>query len=773
MKLEPDAAPACIVWVGDGAIPGSLAGLGVQVRRAPATASGSEIAAVAPDLVVLSGPGHEHADRLSSELARADLGTHLALMIVGDEQLEVPSWARSGLVAHASGGGIAIASAIASTLERLSEPDRTASPKEAAEIMALTNLDQPLLVACEDPPFTLLVDELGAYAPDRFIATVGTGKIDVTISPRPPGRTRVVKSALPAPAAKPAFGGVPIAVVGSEHAELCEALTAHGADARMLGDAALDEARAMDPALIVVPASALAGPIGLALANDARLAFTSVLVIEEKTERSVPGLSGAARELVNAELAVRARIADGERVIDRVELLGTARWLKVAGRRSGATTMQVRSPAGIGEVVLDGGRVKDATFAPRDGAELKGKPALQQILGCRWGTVLLGSPADVARGRPEIALARERAAPPRPRSVPPPPPKIAASVRSKKSTAPKGGLAPIPAAIPPPKPLPLVAPAPKVDLAAEVSALAREEAEELAVATLELPEKSAPPGLEAPAFDLTQLPKDLLPAAEEPKARSAPPPDFDDDDDDDEPQATTKKQEYVPSEPPPSEEKAPRIEPPETLPENPVVVPAGRERSQRGPWLAVLLVVGSLGAAAGVWLYTRPPAAPPRAPAPLADEPEVAQEPPAEPPPEPARPPEPPPEPVAQPEPPRALDEAAIAALRAEVDDARDDRDWERMKERANALLAAVPNDHDAAYAIALACNRLGEQEQALEWAQRAMEYGPGEQRPRVLAGDVLWALRRRREAREVWRQCMRDVPSAHACEQNYHDTTP
>ena len=124
----------------------------------------------------------------------------------------------------------------------------------------------------------LLVSQSGVHALDASgsIAPAMNGDAQRFVE-RAPGNVRVLAGRIEGDVD---LDGARIAILDPDdkHETLEQMLIDAGAQVAVEGEEA--GARSMDPSVIVVPAHALAGPIGLALADDARLASSPLLVLD-------------------------------------------------------------------------------------------------------------------------------------------------------------------------------------------------------------------------------------------------------------------------------------------------------------------------------------------------------------------------------------------------------------------------------------------------------------------------------------------------------------
>lgn len=179
-------------------------------------------------------------------------------------------------------------------------------------------------------------------------------------------------------------------------------LGAAGAQARLAGSAEeLRQARSLDPTLIVVSAGELVRGEASPLWQDARLAVASLLVVDdERLEEVQPAwLLGAATELCAAERSLQKRLEGGELVDERIETLGPARWMRVTSRCAEATRLVLLTDDAEVTVRIDAGKIRGASLEPVGGERVEGKAALQALLSMHVGRVLVGPPDEVARAK--------------------------------------------------------------------------------------------------------------------------------------------------------------------------------------------------------------------------------------------------------------------------------------------------------------------------------------------------------------------------------------
>jgi hypothetical protein len=340
-------SPLYVLWLGEGvsALPRA------RVERAAHDLSAEEIAELAPDLIVLAGEAARRTNKLAHDLARAR--SDIAFPIVA---VEVGARVDSGLLEHA-----------------------VVREGRAGLLIGDT---------------AVVMDAEGHAAPDRGALHGGA----LRFVARAPGRIRILRASTPRDAdAGERLDGARFVAIGTD---ALSALEARGGSVTVLSEPDASAARASDPTVLALTTGALtSGALALALADDARLASASLLVVDG--EVPAENVVAAAAMLAMREVEFAARAAKGTLVIDRIEALGVARWLKVAARAE-TTVLSLRARGGVGEVQLASGKIREAAFVSAEpGAEKQtGRAAIQSILALSAGTVLLGTSEDVARGRP-------------------------------------------------------------------------------------------------------------------------------------------------------------------------------------------------------------------------------------------------------------------------------------------------------------------------------------------------------------------------------------
>jgi hypothetical protein len=854
---DPESKPAIFaLWVGRGHPErAALLTRGIDLEVVPASASIARIAAKLSDLVVLGPDARVRqasvalhaalAARGDTTLAVVDPGksveasegerlgiVHLAPSLSGDELLD-------RLEVLACVGHLAVETLPAST--RGSElAGSVASWKQARRAVVLGSADAACVVA-----------DGSVLGPLAKLAALDA----LTVRERPRARTSLGRTSPDRgkPAASRRLQGATILFLGpTESLGTLEAsVRALGATAIALEeDAELEEASVLDPTALVLSASALDGGLGPSLLFDARLSTAALLVVDGSRMKGPAVDEETLVELVRIctrEIEVKEHLELGEPSVDRIEVLGAARWLRLASRRSEPLALELRGECGVIRVELLGGKVKEATLEARSGAKgsaaAEGRDAMRALVTMGRGTAFLGEPEEVERGRallaevedavedaaPKIDRALDRAVdPPRPRAAVPRPlavPKPGSEKESSQAKHVVGGLLPPPARegsrprVPAPEgsrprvpapggsrprvPVPegaarkpasvplRTATSPLIE-AAPIEPIETAPAETAPIETIEAapiePAETAPtetaPIETAPAETAETAPVETAPieTVEAAPIEAAPAE-----------TAPIETVEAAPIETPPAE-TAPIETAPLALPDFTVGAAAAGSASDARP--AERISVGSLpsigatdapppaplmpsarpvsipppsstkvpawalGAGAlavgvavlGAWLLLRPetatptPIVIPRAPPPIA----IVD--------------------AGVPDAPTETPEERLASLLTQLDAAREARAYPEMQRLAEAVLVLSPENAPAAHLLAVALFRQDHAEEAIVWAQRAVEWDPDEGESRLLLGDILAFRGSFSRARRVWTECAREVPLFRPCQRRIEE---
>ena len=131
--------------------------------------------------------------------------------------------------------------------------------------------------------------------------------------------------------------------------------------------------------------------------NEPRLAAASLLVLDG-AELDDDAIASQVFELAEAELALGARLREGQAVAERLEALGPARWLKLLGPCTHDITVRVFAATGRARVDLTGGRIQGASFRPREDESrvVDGRGAVDALMAMPFGRVLAGPPDALA-----------------------------------------------------------------------------------------------------------------------------------------------------------------------------------------------------------------------------------------------------------------------------------------------------------------------------------------------------------------------------------------
>ncbi|MEZ4337027.1 MAG: tetratricopeptide repeat protein [Sandaracinaceae bacterium] len=361
----------------------------------------------APDLVVLTGAAASAPKGVVTQLAEKHPARSVPIVAIGPSESAKPKpRSRYGLVA---------------TLDREAEPDvlakqivqllRGLSRRPAKWRIKASRSDIPTiaerfaknarsgLLAARGAGAIAFDRSVGVAPPPEVLVTMLTSDIDyLTFYERPSGRIRVLDDAPYEDQTAPPLDGARVLVVDGDvgrAGRLAARVEAAGGQARAIGldRTAIGAAKAIDPTLIVVGAHALSREDCEPLWTEPRFVDSSLLVLSDKAfEAPSALLLPPIADLASVELTLSRRLSEGSALAERLETLGTARWLKVLGRVPHDVTFRVFAAAGRGRVDLSGGRVRGAAFRPSDSrmAMLEGRAAVDALLGLPFGRVLAG-----------------------------------------------------------------------------------------------------------------------------------------------------------------------------------------------------------------------------------------------------------------------------------------------------------------------------------------------------------------------------------------------
>jgi predicted negative regulator of RcsB-dependent stress response len=401
-----------VLWVGHASrAREALLRLGVRTHLVRPEQCLQQVATRAPDMLVFSGAAAARAEAIVGELRAHHPGATLPAIVISSEGKPTESpHRRAGIVTRLSAelAPSVIAAEIHERLCRLA-----ALPAQREVSLSWRDIDAWLRSAVEAGSSGILITSAPAGAialgPNGRVAPstellreastrpLGDQPCAMKLLELPPSRLLVLSEATGS-AAAPDIAGARIVVV---HPELergeavCGELVAAGATAQAIGigSAEIANVAAATPTLIVIAASALVHASTASLWEDERLASAAWLVLDESELEELPPsqILGAATALVAAGQTLHRRLADGELIVDRIENLGAAGWLKAVGRSEQPRTLVLKGAAGRAELSLTGTRMHAATFVSVDGgASQKGRAALQAALTLPFGKVLAG-----------------------------------------------------------------------------------------------------------------------------------------------------------------------------------------------------------------------------------------------------------------------------------------------------------------------------------------------------------------------------------------------
>ncbi|HTU64286.1 MAG TPA: hypothetical protein VMF89_37730, partial [Polyangiales bacterium] len=187
-------------------------------------------------------------------------------------------------------------------------------------------------------------------------------------------------------------------------------------------DAALPTLGESAPDLLVIHEDALCDLARAGAWRDVRLQFSSLLVVSSACAREVHphDLVVEAAGLLATHTSLRARIAETDVLVERVESLGPARWLREMQGYDGPVELRMHVPQGTARVCMEDGVLHEVSYW-RDGEKLQGTAALRALQEARFGSLIVGTPQQVAKADPnERAHRAPSSMPPRRSAVPPP-----------------------------------------------------------------------------------------------------------------------------------------------------------------------------------------------------------------------------------------------------------------------------------------------------------------------------------------------------------------
>ncbi len=363
----------------------------------------------APDLVVLTGAAASAPKGVVARLAEMHPARSVPLVAIGPTESAKPKpKSRYGLVASLDRDAEpdALAKQLVQLLRGLSRrPAKWRIKAGRADIPTIaerfTRNARSGLLAAPGAGAIAFDRTTGVSPPPEVLVTALRQEVDhLTFHERPPGRVRILEAAPHEDQTAPPLVGARVLVIDGDPTRagrVAARIEAAGGQARAIGldKTAIGAAKALDPTLVVVGAHALSKEACEPLWTEPRLVDASLLVLSETAfDASAALLLPTIADLCSIELAIARRLVEGGAVAERLETLGTARWLKVLGRVPHDVTFRVFSAAGRGRVDLSGGRVRGAAFRPSDSrmAMLEGRAAVDALLGLPFGRVLAGEP---------------------------------------------------------------------------------------------------------------------------------------------------------------------------------------------------------------------------------------------------------------------------------------------------------------------------------------------------------------------------------------------
>ncbi len=418
---KADRAPGdgfLVAWVGGPAawepeLVEVLRGSGVFIEDTPLSSLAERVNQRAPDLVVLSGAAGSAPRSVVDGLAQSHPASSVPVVAIGEAADARPKpRSRFGLVARLDeGAGVeTLARQVRTVLRSLSRrPARWRIPARGDDLDAvIASLDDSARcgVLASEQDGALVVGPGGvAPATERLARRLDPGEITLTLFERPRARLRILTSAPRADVTAQTIHGARVLVVDTQAdrgSSMARRLEQGGAQTRACAahEGALAQAKTIDPTLVVVCASALLDPGVRALWEDVRLASASLLVLTDELVASAPTellLLGPASEMCRSELSLARRLRKGEAVAERLETLGTARWIRLLGQCESEVTFRVYAAAGRGRVDLVGGKMRGAAFRPTDTrmGVVEGRAAIDLLMQLPFGRVLAGPPGEL------------------------------------------------------------------------------------------------------------------------------------------------------------------------------------------------------------------------------------------------------------------------------------------------------------------------------------------------------------------------------------------
>ncbi|MBX3269961.1 MAG: hypothetical protein KF729_06850 [Sandaracinaceae bacterium] len=420
---EEDRAPGegfLVLWLGgpgawEPRVHGRLGAAGVRVEGVGLDVLVERACGRAPDLVVLTGAAADAPRDIVARLAAKHPAGAIPVIAIGAPERARPKpRSHYGLVASLDRDTEpdTLAKQIVALLRGLSRrPAKWRIKAGRADLAAVTerftkNARSGLLVAPGAGAIAFDHEAGVAPPPEVLLTALASRELEhLTLHERPPGRVRLLDEVPPEDQTAPPLAGTRVVVIDADlgrAGRLAQRIEAAGAQARAveLDRGAIAAARSLDPTAIVVSAHGLARAACEPLWSEPRLADAALLVASERA-LSLPAaqLLPCIAERCAVEVALRARLAKGESLAERLETLGTARWLKVLGKIPGDVTLRVYAAAGRGRVDLSGGRVRGAAFRPSDGrmAGIDGRAAIDALMALPFGRVLAGSAEGIGR----------------------------------------------------------------------------------------------------------------------------------------------------------------------------------------------------------------------------------------------------------------------------------------------------------------------------------------------------------------------------------------
>jgi hypothetical protein len=506
-------------------------------------------------------------------------------------------------------------------------------------------------------------------------------------------------------------------------------------------DAALPTLGESAPDLLVIHEDALCDLARAGGWRDVRLQFSSLLVVSSTCASEIHphDLVAEAADLLATHASLRTRIAEADVLVERVESLGPARWLRELQGYDGLVELRMHAPQGCARVRMDNGELHEASYWC-DGEELRGTAALRALQDARFGSLIVGPPQQVADADPnERSHGVPSSVPPRRSTVAPP--STSSACESSSATSSDVSFAEV------------------AEETASASAIALE------TAVVASPEAGSESTASSDTTRASELPSQLtgragatwrtraitagtlavLATAGGALRLTAPT------------VPTSRPRPAVVTAPSGAAKHPARRASGEPSAGRVVVAPAAD--TPIGPGVTEAAAAAALGVAA--------PAAELAADAPPAAAPQQA------------------------PAPSAAATSSAIVGVGNEVSTGAGalpvrlrrwlqptpaqqrviDAFWARANKnfvRAERLLSEAhaldPNDSEAAYQLALTYARQGRLEQTLSWARKARELSPLDPAPVALEGDVHALRGQRLDAERVWKQCLQIRPGDPGC---------